>query len=284
MKMLSISEKLLYSTIQLKCYRNSKKQVSLGTGFIYGFCRREDLHYVFVVTNRHVVENVEECEIIFHLANEDGSPSLNNIQSAFIEDFSRRCIYHPNPNVDLAIFNISPVFNKVKSLGQRVFYSYLDMALIPSPKDIESFSTIEDIIMIGYPNGLRDTKNNFPIIRKGITATPYFADFSGKKEFLADIACYPGSSGSPVILLQEGFVRDKYGNVNIGTSKAFLLGINRGVYVNSVTGNVVKATETNNLKANIEIPNNLAIIIKSADLMAFEPVIKEMIEKQNSKC
>lgn len=283
MKLLSISEKLLYATIQIKCYRNKRQQISLGTGFIYGFCKQDDLYYAFLVTNRHVVENAEECELLFHLANEDGSPSSRNINCIVQGNFSSQCIFHPNPNIDLAIFNISQLFHEFESKGQRVFYSYLDSSLIPSEKDIESFSAIEDIIMIGYPNGVRDTKNNFPIIRKGITATSYFINFDGEKKFLGDIACYPGSSGSPVVILQEGFAKDRYGNVSIGRNKIFLLGINSSVYLNSITGNVVYSTEINNLKTNIGVPNNLAIIIKAENLMDFEPIIRDLISKQNKQ-
>jgi len=285
MKILSISEKLLYATIQLKCYKNRRQQISLGTGFIYGFCKKENSHCAFLVTNRNVVENAEECELIFHLANEDGSPSLNNTTCVVLGDFSKQCIYHPNTSIDLAIFNISQLINEYQSKGFKIFYSCLDSSLIPSSKDIEYFSTVEDIIMIGYPNGLRDNINNFPIIRKGITATPYFVNFNGEQKFLGDIACYPGSSGSPVIILQEGFAKDRYGNVKIGMgSKVFLLGINSSVYLNSVTGNIVEATdsETNKLKTHIEIPNNLAIIIKSENLLDFEVIVRQIIEKQSN--
>jgi len=44
--------------------------------------------------------------------------------------------------------------------------------------------------MIGYPSGLWDTKNNLPIVRKGITATTPYFDYNGKREFLVDIAAF----------------------------------------------------------------------------------------------
>lgn len=58
--------------------------------------------------------------------------------------------------------------------------------------------------MIGYPNGLWDSQNNLPIIRRGITATSVKKDYNGKKEFLIDAAVFPGSSGSPVFIFNEG--------------------------------------------------------------------------------
>lgn len=52
-------------------------------------------------------------------------------------------------------------------------------------------SAIEDIIMIGYPDGIWDSINNQPIIRRGITATQPKNNFNGKQEFLIDAACSP---------------------------------------------------------------------------------------------
>jgi hypothetical protein len=48
--------------------------------------------------------------------------------------------------------------------------------------------------MVGYPNGLWDTANNFPLIRRGVTATHIKNNYNGKSEFVIDIACYGGSS------------------------------------------------------------------------------------------
>jgi len=57
--------------------------------------------------------------------------------------------------------------------------------------------------MVGYPIGLWDEKNNYPIFRKGITATHPANDYNGKSEFMIDAACFPGSSGSPVYIIDE---------------------------------------------------------------------------------
>jgi hypothetical protein len=58
--------------------------------------------------------------------------------------------------------------------------------------------------MIGYPKGFWDRVNNLPVVRKGITATPIYIDYNGKKEFLLDIPIFSGSSGSPIVLFNEG--------------------------------------------------------------------------------
>ena len=187
--------------------------------------------------------------------------------------------HHPNSNIDLAMLNLSPIFLDISNSGRNVFYTCLDSSLIPNDDDTDSFSVIEDILMIGYPNGIIDQKNNLPIVRKGITATSYYTDFNGNKQFLADISCYPGSSGSPIIVLQEGISKNKYGNISIGTSKLKLLGINSGVFLNTITGDLI-TQKTDLIKPLLSVPNNLAIIIKSEMLLDFDKIILNLISKQ----
>ena len=281
MKQLSLSEKLLYSTTRIVCYSNNRTIKSMGTGFIYGFCRQKNGCYPALVTNKHVVKNADECELTFHIKNSEGNPSNEKITFCIKNNFKEQCIYHPEENVDLAIYNLSNAFYQCKIKGKEVFYSFLDKDLIPSKEDLEKFSAIEDIIMIGYPNGLIDEQNNLPIVRKGITATPFFINYNGNQQFLADMACYPGSSGSPVLILQEGISKDKFGNMSIGKSTIKLLGINSSVYLNTITGNLV-SQDTTSIKPLIQIPNNLAIIIKAEKLNDFEKIIKNIISRQES--
>ena len=82
-------------------------------------------------------------------------------------------------------------------------------------------SAIEDLTFIGYPNGLYDQINHNPIIRKGITATPIWNNFKGKPDFLIDGGVYPGSSGSPVFIYNQGSYATSEGIV-IGTRLHFV--------------------------------------------------------------
>lgn len=278
MKQLSVSEQLLYSTIQIVCYSNNRTVKSTGTGFIYGCCVSKEGCCPVLITNKHVVEDAEDCELIFHIKDVDGNPSPEKYKYEIKNDFKSQCVYHPNPDIDLAMYNLSLAFEICRRNGKNVFYSYLSKHLIPSESDINDLSAIEDIIMIGYPNGIIDSKNNLPIVRKGITATPYFVDYNGNKHFLADIACYPGSSGSPILILQEGFSKNKFGSMSIGKSKVHLLGINSSVFLNPVTGNII-TQNTVDYKALMGVPNNLAIIIKAENLSFFEKFVESHIEK-----
>src|SRR3954471_785314 len=86
------------------------------------------------------------------------------------------------------------------------FIRSIDPSIIPSDAQLQELSAVEEILMIGYPNGLWDAVNNYPLIRRGVTASHPAVDFdvNGVPTTVIDAACFPGSSGSPVVLHNAG--------------------------------------------------------------------------------
>ncbi len=73
---------------------------------------------------------------------------------------------------------------------------------------MDEFDAVEDIYLVGYLRGIFDTINNLPLVRQGITASSVKELFEGNNLFMIDSACFPGSSGSPVIWYKEGTVEE----------------------------------------------------------------------------
>ena len=127
--------------------------------------------------------------------------------------------------------------------------------------------------MVGYPNGLWDSLNNQPLLRAGVTATDIKKDYQGNAEFLVDIACFRGSSGSPIIRLQgpphQGAVK---GSAHLNQK---LLGIVFAGPVVTLTGEVtvVNVPTQQKVVANTQAFINLAVVIKSSRLLDFESVL-----------
>jgi len=126
------------------------------------------------------------------------------------------------------------------------------------------FGSLEDVVMVGYPTGIVDAVNNFPIIRRGITSTPYATNYQGKREFLADIPVYGGSSGSPIFVINEG----SYSTANalvMGTRFA-LIGVLYAGHTETVNGHIVAEPIPTNLTpvAKVKHMINLGLCIKSA--------------------
>jgi len=130
--------------------------------------------------------------------------------------------------------------------------------------------------MVGYPNGIWDNINNKPILRKGITATHPNFDYCGKKEIMIDAACFPGSSGSPVFIFNEGGYRDKSGNMFMGASRIILLGVLYAGPQHTAQGDIqiVNVPTIDRPIAISRIPNNLGLIIKSERILELENLFR----------
>lgn len=219
---LSIAEQLLYCTFRIEAY-DAQGEMSTGTGFAFRMAEKENGEHVpVIVTNKHVVRGGVFGRLAFHISDETGAP--NRYQWVDIPNFESMWIMHPTGEVDLCAMPLGTLLSHLKQSGVNPFYVGLSSTLVPTSENWTDFNSIEDIIMIGYPNGIWDEVNNLPVVRRGITATHPAFDYNGKREFLIDAACFPGSSGSPVFLFNTGSYTDKRGNVMLGSGRLFLLG------------------------------------------------------------
>lgn len=278
---LSIIEQLCFSTTRIET-KDSVGNTYSGTGFFFNFKLDENKYINMIVTNKHVVKGMSEGTIRFTKADQYGNPMYQNHYPILIQDFEQHWIFHPDNNIDLCAFPISFINNIAQSQGIQLFYRTFNESFLPTTENLNTLDAVENILMIGYPNGLWDSINNMPLIRKGITATNVKLDYNGKKEFIIDAACFPGSSGSPVILCDIGGYRDKNGNINFGKSRVLLLGILYAGPQITVTGDIKIITVPNiqqKAMAVTHIPNNLGIVIKSEHINDFIPILKQQFSK-----
>ena len=274
---LTLSEKLTYSTIRLTC-KNNSGLMSIGTAFVMSFCFRENRNVPVLITNRHVVENCDIFEFEFCTAKEDGSPDDLKTKSITLKNVN--WINHPNKAIDLCCLPIAPILKEATDEKIRLFYIPLGIDSLPSTEIISKFSASEEVVMIGYPIGIYDTYNHKPIIRRGITATHIKKKYCGKNEFLVDMACFPGSSGSPICILNEGsYVFEN--NVCVGT-RFFLAGILYAGPQYDAEGNV-KFSEVPTIKTSTSIPTNLGLVIRSDELLEFERLFSNLLSLTESK-
>ena len=143
--------------------------------------------------------------------------------------------------------------------------------MIPTDEELKNLDYMEDIFMVGYPRGLCDELNNYPIFRKGVTATHPYVDYQGKREFLLDITNIGGSSGSPVFIKKE-FEIDKNHNITIGTGFFYFMGICYltelvHTYTNNCTGEAIPLSD-------IKTTMNIAHVIKSSELFELVNLFK----------
>lgn len=270
-----ISEFLLHSTVRITSIFNNN-MIGTGTGFFFIFIIN-NTEIPVIVTNKHVVKNSIKGNFRLSLADVNG----NWIKNAYIdincEEFEKMWIMHPEENIDLCIMPIASLLQKAQEMGKNLYFKALDKNIIPSFEQIEKLTAIEDILMIGYPNGLWDSYNNMPIIRRGVTATNVKLDYNNKKEFLIDIAAFPGSSGSPVFIYNQGSYPVENG-IAVG-NRLILLGVLYAGTQMSVEGNleIIEVPTANIPITKSKIPNNIGIIIKIEKLLDFESILEEKL-------
>lgn len=273
---LSISEQLTYSTVRIECELKNGGMAT-GTGFFFRFLENPEnqTHIPVVITNKHVIKDALKGRLIITKANEAGEPLDKEHFTVLFDDFESFWKLHPDNDVDLCVMPIAPFVNMAQARGENLYYVSLDKSLLPTEKNKDEFSALEDVLMIGYPNGIWDSVNNMPLLRKGSTATHPVLDYNGKKEIMIDIAAFPGSSGSPVLIFNEGGYRDKKGNFYMGSSRVILLGILYAGPQATAIGEIIMTPNFQKPIAVSSIPNNLGLIIKAERIIELEKLFED---------
>lgn len=272
----TLSEQISYSTTRIECkYKDGSS--GTGTGFFFKFLENKDTgeHIPVIITNKHVIQESITGQIIFTKANDKGEPLDTEHLPVQFGNFENKWIFHDDVDVDLCAFPLGPLLNELSESKKNIFFISLTKELIPDTEIIEDTTAVEEILMVGYPNGIWDTYNNKPILRRGITATHPKFDYCGKKEIMIDAACFPGSSGSPVFILNEGIYKTKKTSLSAG-NRIILLGVLYAGPQHNAQGEI-EIIDVPTVQKPItisRIPNNLGLIIKSERILELETKFK----------
>lgn len=279
---MKISEFLLLTTIRIETI--TPNGVCTGTGFFFSFLfdKNTGLSVPAIVTNKHVVKNAIRGTLRFSLKDDAGNPQWGTFYDLTVNEFEKHWIMHPEDSVDLCIMPIAYIHRLVDNNNIRLHYASLTADDIPSESELkDSYSRIEDITIVGYPDGIWDSANNMPIVRKGITATALQLNFNNEPKFLVDAAIYGGSSGSPVYIFNQGSYSHANGGLIAG-SRLKLVGIIYAVAQHTVTGDIkiVDIPVSRVPVVATAIPNNLGVAIHARKLADFETILKDIRCKQ----
>lgn len=296
---LASAEILSYSTVCL--YFTNSNSVSSATGFYYSIPHplHPSLHIPFIVCNKHATKDALATKIDVTLAS-NSLPSVNSLPLT-IDNSRFAWIHHPDPSVDLSALPIGVIWNELEANGLRPFIIPMNTSIIPTDDYMKRITQFDEVIMIGYPGGLRDEVNNQPIFRRGSLATSPLKNFGGERKFLVNMPVYPGSSGSPVLYLaSSGVFAGAPGDPGIRFDlRVKLIGINSATYTSTVTGKVIPVPvptvvedgsspaieptegETTGPQYRLEtlsnIPNSIGIIIHASCLKEMEPYILDRV-------
>jgi hypothetical protein len=261
---LRVVDKLALTTVRIEC-TNSHDARSCGTGFFYDFVVGDKL-VIVLVTNRHVIHGACGGKIRMHGAGTDNKINPQNGMWIEFGNFEASWIGHPDPEVDLCVMPIAPIIKSAALAGRNPTVARLGAASIPSTDELAVMSTIEDVLMIGCPNGIWDEKNGLPIMRRGCCATHPGKTFRDGREFLIDVCTIPGSSGSPVFAYRP-IAEERPLDVR-------LLGIVHSVYTYTAAGEIEPEPISANPKTvYTQVPINLGVVIPARRLLDFSEEI-----------
>jgi hypothetical protein len=268
----SISEQIMYCTTRIVGVNANGAPVTAGTGFFYNFPAANNQQIPVLVTNKHVVQPTPAVLYEVHATQQgETAPTVNVTIRTELHEW----INHPNEKIDLCGIPFGPVANRT---NPTPFFRTITPDIVPSQQQLEELDAIEDVVMAGYPNGLWDEENNYPLIRRGITASHPAIDFNvnGVATTVVDIAAFPGSSGSPVFIYNKGTIPNKNGSVGIG-QRIFFLGVLFSGPQITTDGKIVIRDIPTIAQAvpQFNLMMNLAYIIKSKELDPLGSAIRE---------
>lgn len=263
---LSTAEILLHSTVKITSISNGQ-EISTGTGFYTIFNRNSDSLQPVLITNKHVVDGADQISFRCHIADLENYESTGELLDVNVA-LHDTLLNHPDNNVDLCAISIGSILQQAMDQKTPIFYAPVTMDWIPDEEEWQYLDAIEDITMVGCPRGLTDEKNNLPIVRKGITATSPSKDYNGKKEFMVDMACFPGSSGSPIFLYNaNGYLDRKAQAYHVGETRLKLLGILYGGPTLTNSGQIIL---NKGFEFEVSSMMHLGFAIKSTEIKVLE--------------
>ena len=187
-----------------------------ASGFFYSNQKKTNDNFITVndcwfITNRHVVlHKIDDKEILldyieFGIRIRGKIGEVRWIPIKFDKaELSQRLKLHVDSSIDVVLINVTDIIhnfikysvdNNINNLEIPVTLSNFDL---PTHKPIP-IEVTTDIVVVSYPKGYYDVKNKFPIVKSGIIASAWGADFNGNPQFLIDAQLFPGSSGGLVI-------------------------------------------------------------------------------------
>jgi hypothetical protein len=230
------SNQLLFTTVKIYGKDRAGEIVS-GTGFFYAFnSNGEGKTFNALITCRHVMKDLLEAYLCLHLGTFRKDVSHITMQDAVrrkVANLSGSVVYHPDENVDLCGIPLDLLKIETPS-GEALSPVMMNIPdnLALSDNGLADLTPIEEVIIIGFPAGLTDNTTCLPVIRRGITAFHPGIDFNGKNLSLLDITAYPGSSGSPVLIYNQGSFPTQNG-ITLG-NRAIFLGVLTGYSIGDI--------------------------------------------------
>lgn len=232
-------------------YEQQNKIVWGASGFFYCHMIKEDKGRVYLVTNKHVLQNQPK---IFLRINPKALGSPKGYSLNLIDATSGKQLWkgHYNSKVDVAVIPIN--FAVLQQQEMQVSY-FLDTKHVVNTKRMKDIGQADgdSVFVLGFPVSLVGDKSNSVVVRSGTIARIKDTLQSPVRPFLIDTTVFPGNSGGPVVNRPEFVAIQGTKTIN----EASLIGIvasyvpYRDIAVSRQTGNIRVVFEENSGLSNV---------------------------------
>lgn len=177
----------------------------IGTGFLYGSLVKDSdpenkSYYVFLVTNKHVLDGHSKVWIKFNSVSGSGSQDFDISLKA--KNGRELWIRHSDDDVDLGAIFVNAKILQSKNM-RFSFFQDDDHSYTIAQLRSEGITEGDGVYVLGYPMGLVDSGWQAVICRSGCIARIQDVLNVGTGDFLVDASIFPGNSGGPVVLQPE---------------------------------------------------------------------------------
>ena len=216
----------------------------LGTAFFVNYPDERvgaNAGFNYLVTAKHVLKDADGSflrDIKLRVNLTDGKHTDFIAPIPVSDEHGNLFWFHDsNDAIDVAAIPLLPDQQKVDFKGIPVAW-FVDDATLASQKVAEG----DALYFIGLMTQYYGANRNYPVVRRGtlalMTEEEIETPTGNQNAFIAELASWPGNSGSPVFLNLGGL---RQGALMLGTSLRFL-GILSGSFLNRFKGTTVDAT------------------------------------------
>jgi V8-like Glu-specific endopeptidase len=240
---------------------------TVGTGFLISDPTPDGKPRTILVTANHVFRKMPGpiATIGFRVENADGSWRYDPEPLKIRDGAKELWIHHPNR--DVAVISIEAPAQFAKAAipeswlaGDDTFAKY---SLAPG----------DEMLALGFPEGLSANPAGFPILRSGKVASFPLSPSSAFPTFLLDFNVFPGNSGGPVYV--DRTARGGSGGAPNGPGPGFIAGmLTQQVELNSQNlsiGIVTDATFVRQTLSLLDNPSAVSATVQAAERGAETP-------------
>jgi V8-like Glu-specific endopeptidase len=191
---LDLSAQLMQATVQVEQALPDGRHI-IGTGFLISDPTPDGKPRTVLVTANHVFNRMTQPEVHvgYRVQDKDGAWRFDPRPITIRNNVGELWTHNPDRDVAAIVVKAPPEFAKAAIplnwlAGGETFAKY---AIGPG----------DEMMVLGYPQGLSADSAGFPILRSGRVASMIAAP-SASPTFLLDFRVFPGNSGGPVYISQ----------------------------------------------------------------------------------